>query len=638
MNKIKSLGLALLASAFALTSCSDYLEVQLDDQMSLDEVFNKRATTLSYLRHVYSYLPYEAEYIGPNGGAETARGGDGAVVSMSDDALFSWYQWVTYLNFRTGDWGPTTPDFNIWRTQYTGIEQASIFMDNVNKCPELSDEEKTQAIAEARFLRAYSYFQLFRRYGPVFIWGDQRSDITIKPEEIDRNTVDENVDFMISEIDKAIADLPLDLPDNTAYAGRLTKGAAMAAKARILLYAASPLFNGCDLYKGQMMNKEGKYLFPQSEDPQKWEKAAQAALDVINLNKYSLYEDNTETDPFQKAIKSYQGVQFKAWNSEIIWGYWPRYSPTYYNIPCFNRQRMLPPGVIKGTNGGYCASLKLVDAYPMAESGRYPVTGYTDDDKPIVDEQSGYVADGFTNDWLHPIEGKDFGAVKAHNSCIGRDARYYASIFANGFRYIHKTYQSRSNIVTFFRGGTSTYSTGDCVKSGFLFRRFVDPSNDYQNGNWGEYFWFYYRLAEIYLNYAEACNEKPNRNAAEALKYVNMIRARAGLNTLQEAYPEYNLMSDKEALRELIRKERQVEMAFEGHRYYDCRRWMIAEKEFTGKNVTLNLLATNYEMSWERTTRVWAGKDNIFEPKHYFFPINQLQLNEMKNITQNYGW
>ena len=643
IKKIKLFGLALLSSAFMFTSCSDYLEVQLEDQLTLEKVFSKRASTLSYLAHIYSYLPYEAEYQGTNQTAEVWPGGDGAVVPMSDEAMFSTYQWSTYLNFRTGDWGPTTPYFNIWRYQYTGIEQAGIFLENVDRCPDLKKKKKRHMKAEVRVLRAYSYFQLFRRYGPVYVWGDHRSNPTVRPDEIDRHTVDQNVDFMISEIDKAIEDLPLTLADTKTFAGRLTKGAAMAAKARILLYAASPLYNGCELYRNKLQNRWGDFLFPQTHDPEKWEKAAQAAKDVIDLGLYSLYTDNSSDDAMTNAIQSYQGVQFKEWNSEIIWGYWPRYQNLYYNIACFNRHFAMPPLVTKMGCGQYCPSLKLVDSYPMAETGRYPIDpvkdlGYDSNGMPIIDPLSGYEDDGFVSGWEHPIEGPKFGAIKAHKSCVGRDARYYASVFANGFKFINDFIAGGNTEVYFQVGGNSPLRAADCVKVGYFWRRFIPTDIDYENGNWGTYFWFYYRLAEIYLDYAEACNEKPNRQAQEALDYVNKVRARVGLNTLQEAYPEYNFLSDQNALRQMIRKERMVELAFEGHRYYDARRWMIAEKEFTGPNWTLNLLATNYESSYSRTTKVWAGADNLFQPKHYFFPINQIQLSEMKNITQNYGW
>lgn len=645
MNKIKLFGLALVASAAAVfSSCSDYLEVKLEDQLSLDEVFSKRTTTLQYLKHIYSFMPYEAQFqMEMSPWNAEYRDADGAAVAMSDEAHFSWTLYVPHLTFTDGNNGPTTKNWNNWSLMYQGIEQAGVFMENVDRCPEFTGEEKRVAKAEARFIRAYCYFQLFRRFGPVFVWGDRRADKTIRPESIDRDPLDVNLDFMITEIDKAIKDLPLTIDNGNQFDGRVTRGAAMAAKARILLYAASPLFNGCDLYKG-LKNKDGEFLFPQTPDPNKWTLAAEAAKEVIDLNLYSLYEDTKETDPFKKAIASYQGVQFQPWNSEIIWGYWPRVcagsESAFGYIAYMHGARYCPRFIIPQGCSGYCPSLKLIDTYPMADTGRYPVTGYNDDLTPIVDEMSGYEADGFTTNWIHPIEGAKFGGVKMHNSMIGRDARFYASVFANGFYWVNTSTNTKSKvIVTFNRGGTSGYegASADGTKVGFTWRRFLKPDQDYYNNQWGEFFWFYFRLAEVYLNYAEACNEKPNREPAESLKYVNLIRRRAGLKDLQDSYPELNFLADQEALRQMIRKERMVEMAFEGHRYYDCRRWMIAEQEWNFLPPTLNLETTKFEDSWTRTNDIWKHR-MVFEPKHYFLPINQDQLNEMTNLTQNYGW
>ncbi len=629
MNKIKLLGTLLLLSIILFfSSCNDYLEVTLLDQMTREEVFSKRPSTEAYLSHIYSYLPREFEYLG-----------EGSAVPRSDEALFSWYQWVDYLVFNTGSWGPTTSAFNIWKRKYEGINQATIFMNHVDECKEIDAQTRAAMKAEARFLRAYFYFELFRQYGPVYIWGDQDPDELIKAETIDRHTVDENVTFMVEEFNKVIADpdLPSTIGDMTKWAGRITKGAAMAAKARLLLYAASPLYNGCDLYKGQMKNMYGNYLFPQQQDLNKWSEAAKAAKDVIDLNLYELYENKTETDPFQKAIKSYQGILFDEWNEEIIWGAWAR-NPAkteFGSAGEYLYSRCLPPTVCKTAYGGFCPSLKLVDTYPMAESGRYPVDGYDANGNPIVDPKSGYTNVGFTEGYAHPIE-KKFGTVKAHNSCVGRDARFYASVLANGFYWINE-YSGRK-IVTFYTGGTSPFlgNGGDCVKVGYLWRRALNPALNTDAKSWGNVFWPYYRLAEIYLDYAEACNEKPERDEVESLKYINKVRNRAGLNNLEKAYPE--VVGDKVLLRKLIQKERMVELAFEGHRYYDVRRWMIGEDEFNSPNYTLNLLATKYDDSWSRTKEVWIGGDRVFEPKHYFFPINQVQLSEMKNITQNYGW
>ena len=270
-------------------------------------------------------------------------------------------------------------------------------------------------------------------------------------------------------------------------------------------------------------------------------------------------------------------------------------------------------------------------------NGKYPIVGYTDNGaKPIVDPTSGYQADGFTDGWLHPTH-KDKG-IKVHNSMKGRDGRFYASIFFNGMYWIHADgTKPQYKPVTFFNGGTSSYAhpSGDYVKTGFLFTKFTDPTVDTRKNVWGSLTWSYMRLAEIYLNYAEACNEKPERDAAEALKYLNLIRKRAGIETkLEDCYP--NVVNSREELRKWIRQERMVELAYEGFRYYDLRTWMIADKEANGPCYGLDLTAEDYESSWTRTSKICQPLK--FETKHYLFPIGKKQLEEMKHFTQNQGW
>lgn len=638
------LTLAVFATSL-LQSCDDYLEVNLQDQMTLTEVFSKRVTTERYLAHIYSYLPYEYDYIGTNKDSWGHRGGDGNVVPRSDEALFSWYQWMPFLQFFKASYGPTNWEYNKWELYYQGINQATVFMNNVDACGEISSETRAIMKAEARFLRAYCYFLLFRQYGPVFLWANKINDNhwealtpdpTIDPLTIDRSSVDDNVNFMVYEMDEAIKVLPLTIADADKWAGRLTKGAAMAAKARLLLYAARPLFNGCDLYKG-IKDHNGNPLFPQQTSMEKWERAAKAAKAVIDMPQYRLAKDDevTGTD-MEKAIANYQKIYNTPWNEECIWGAFAQDILSYNEgSSFFFRVRCQPPKVCKIGYGGFAPSLKMVDTYPMAASGRFPVIGYNEGN-PIVDPESGYEATGFTDNWRHPIEGPKFGGIKVHNSCKGRDARYYASVFANGFWWINSYIAGGKRVVTFHKNGSSPYvESGDCIKSGFLWRRFLDPSLNTENGSWGYLFWNYYRLGEVYLNYAEACIELGR--VEEALEYINKIRERVGLNKLEEAYSPAEL-SSKEKLRELYAKERMCEMAWECDRWYYATQWMIAEKEFQGPDYTLNLLASSYESSWDRTTQVWAGGLRKFEPRMYLFPINQVQLNESRNLTQNYGW
>ena len=192
--------------------------------------------------------------------------------------------------------------------------------------------------------------------------------------------------------------------------------------------------------------------------------------------------------------------------------------------------------------------------------------------------------------------------------------------------------------VTFHNGGTCGFNntTGNYTKVGYLWRRMNDPTSNTEDGKYSYYSWPLFRLGEIYLNYAEACNEKPNRDEAEALLYINKIRSRSGLNKLEEAYPE--VKGNQTLLRELIRKERMVELAFEGggFRFYDIHRWMIADKECNGPRFGRDVRADNFEDSWKRTSEICNPQ--VFTPKYYFFPIPQAQLNEMINMTQNYGW
>lgn len=609
MNKRLYIQLVSILTLFLFTSCEDYLTPYLGDQMTMEEVFDKRITTERYLAQVYSFLPRDYDVLNNT----TPR---------SDEAYFSWTAWVGYLGHNDGSWNPTTTNYHTWTRYYQGINQATVFMNNVDKCLEIPQENRDIMKAEARFLRAYFYFMLVEQYGPVYIWGDESPSLQVKNEEIDRHSMDHCVDFISSELEKASSILPLRIQDPSWY-GRATKGAALATRARLLLYAARPLFNGCSLYKG-MKNYYGDFLFPQSPDPSKWEKAAKAAKDVIDLGVYKLYENTSEANTFQKGLKSYMGIYFEKWNEELIFARWEG-DGYYWNV------RSAPPVVLKEGYGGFAPSLKLVDTYPMAESGRFPITAYQSNGTPVIDDKSGYSEEGFASGFIHPV---DKSVIKAHNSCVGRDARFYASILFSGMNWIN-TFKG-NKLVTFHQGGTSSFnnSTGDFVKVGYLFRRMSDPRNDTENGKWGSFSWPYIRLAEVYLNYAEACNEMTTRDETSALNFLNKVRNRSGLNNIEEAYPE--VKGNQNLLRELIRKERMVEMAFENLRYYDIRTWMIADKESNGPRYGRNLLARTYEDSWERTDQICLPI--VFEPKHYLFPIHQNQLNEMKNISQNYGW
>ncbi len=669
MKYLKILAASVLMCAFSLTSCDSYFEVELDDQANLDDVFSQSNTVHSYLRHIYSYIPLEEEIVGSAGAWAVAR---------SDEATYSNYQWVYYNLYRTGNYSSSTPNglanFGFWDRFYIAINQCTIFLNNIDKDKQDDPKEIEMMKAEARFLRAYYYFCLFRQYGPVFLWFDQTPDEQIDPKTIDRHTVDQNIEFIESELWDVAQILPTDLTeiptiDPSTWTGRATKGAALALRSRVLLYAASPLYNGADIYKGQMKNMNGDYLFPQQEDPEKWQKAADAAWDVIQMNKYSLIEDKSivangttitdEDAKFLNAMKSYELVWQNdgTWSSETIWGWWWRTSNKYSNattgydymggvggtmIPA------LPPnfGFYAGF-GGTAPSLKLADSYPMWSTGRYPVKGYegrNDMSKPIVDPLSGYKTDGFTEgykQYVDPLYPEWRPAIKAHNTCIDRDPRFYATMVPNGFYWPH---QGKNKLFTCFNSTSATSpwsASSNCIRVGYAFRRaypaglWFDSSTTYTPVTSIKWVYPAFRMAEIYLNYAEACNEKPERDAASAIEYLNKVRNRAGLNNIEEAYP--GIENDKELLRWCIHKERGVEFAFEAHRHYDACRWMEAKEEYPGPWYSLHCSATTYEESYQRVTGEIAIEDNVFRDKDYLCPIYSGTLAEMVNMTQNLG-
>lgn len=642
MKQLRILVVTILIAVFSLTSCESFFDVKLDDQANIDEIFSKSTTTKRYLAHLYSYIPIEEEIINRHGW----------VVPRSDEGQFSFYQWVYYLLYRTGSYSSATPSnityYNYWPEFYIGINQCSVFLANVDK-----DKEDTAAVitmmkAEARFLRAYFYFCLFRQYGPVYIWGDQLADEAIAASSIDRHTVEQNIEFIEKELAKAAADLPTTLSEvgegETRWMGRATKGAALALRARVLLYAASPLYNGCDLFMGKMKNMYGDFLFPQSKDDSKWDRAAEAAWEVIKMGQYDLCKDNSTGDKFKDGAASYQKVMFEPWNQETIWGWWWRCYDGYKYMGTVGGHLgpALPPQMFKlDAYGGIAPSLKLIDTYPMWESGRYPITGYqgqNDLSKPIIDPQSGYSATGFTENYKQPIDVDWASPIKAHNSCVGRDPRFYANFVPNGFWWPHEDMNTR---FTCYDNAecTSRYSaTGQCIRVGYAWRRLYKANttlNTYDEYKAIKYVYPAFRLAEVYLSYAEACNEKPQRDEAAALEYLNKVRNRVGLNNIEKAYPE--IRGNKDLLRWCIQKERMAEFAFEAQRHYDACRWMVAKDEYPGENWTLHVSATSYEASYERVSTDFVGAPAVFRDKDYLFPISSLQLAEMTNMTQNYG-
>ena len=672
--KTRSFIIVILAAALTAVSCDSYFDINTKDQATLEDIMSRSTAVRQYLAHLYAYIPND----------ENLRANEGGTSLRSDEALHGKSQWETnWYKVRRGDYSSASStdvaSGNYWKKYYEAINECTTFIENLIYDKEDSEKLVNCMEGEARFLRAYYYFTLFRHYGPVFIWMDEEgnpvpSDQSITGESIDRNTVEENVNFMVKELDAAISLLPNNISDViAAYSnmGRVTKGAAMALKTRLLLYAASPLYNGQNgtgMYNG-FKNHKGQDLFP-AYDASKWDKVRDAAKALIDLNQYSLAQKGDPATSIQDAAASYQNVWFENWNTnpEIIWGWWYRqWAEDYLGTIGGEIAFAAPSGGLLCRRGFslITPSLKLIDAYPMAETGRYPVLGYEqtngmyDYSRPIVDDASGYKAEGWTENYQQIIDVDPSWAkpFKAHNSTVGRDARYYSNFLPNGFWWpCERPMDGAPLRFTCYNNAdcTSPYSaTEGCNRVGFVWRRLYRAGNqlkedtDYSSIR---YVFPAFRLAEVYLTYAEACNEMTSRNADEAIRYIDMVRARSGLCSILVAYPEIDFSgaggtigsvtkNGQEWLRWIIRQERMCEFAFEGsQRHYDAIRTLSAEKEYNVENWTLHLTADNYEDSYTRVSYDYIGGRSKFQQRDYLFPFGSKQLAEMTNFTQNKGW
>lgn len=662
----------IAAAALSFTSCSKFLDVELHDQATLEEIFSQGNTAHRYLRHIYSFIPED----------ESISNREGWVVARADEAQFSWTQWVYYLIFREGNYSSATTvasgdadkAMRPWDKFYQAISQCTIFINNIDLMKEYNNKDaselariKKQMKAEAKFLRAYYYYCLIRQYGPVYIWMDSEGkpvtpDLAIDGAKVERNTMQECFDFILAQLDEAIADLPVHVGDygeiSQDWIGRATKGAAMAVKCRVALMQASPLYNGQNgtgLYDDFVSKTNGKQFMNTTYDATKWDIAAQAQKDLIDLaetGEYALVTDaSSSDDPMQAAADNYQAIFQKPWNKETIWGWWKRESSEYGSYLAGAGQIMccaLAPQ-IEGVGGysGITPSLKLVDAFPMQATGRYPLQlgnmyqktdGRLDYSKPNVDPLSGYQAEGWKEGYKVPVNAPWAPAFKAHISTTGRDARFYQCIVPNGFPWPNK---NKQKFFTCYNNSecTSPFRTsGDSNRAGYMWRKWYPT--DKQLDNWQAYqmsvVYPSIRLAEIYLNYAECLIEKSTPDLSKACEYINKVRNRAGLNNIEVAYP--GIDGNKNLLREALRMERMVEFNGEAIRHFDAVRWMIAAEEYTTKNWTLKCSATTYEESYERVPDDCPLGDPTFINRDYLFPIYAGHLAQMTNMTQNPGF
>lgn len=586
----------LLIALVSGTGCKKYLDQVPQDRITIEQVFQKKGPSEQYLANVYSYID-DLAY---------SWDGDGNPwLANADEVDATWSKYKPY-SLNIGNISAGNAIYDRFHYYYDGVRSATYFMNHIDGNKEILALNGQQLIdqykAEARFLRAYYYFLLMRQYGPVVLIGEKEipADATADAMQLPRSSYDECVNYVVSELDKAAAVLPK-VPSNNGQAsdinyGRATVGMALAVKSRLLLYAASPQFNGNTDYAG-FKNKDDKPLMNLTYDKEKWKKAADAAKAVIDLNMYTLYKD-----PSGDPVKSLQGLFLQQWNAETIFNRKSNGLPDF-DTHCLPRQA--------GGWNGMGVTQEQVDAYFMS------------DGKPIA-ESALYSETGFTT----------VNGVPVFNMYINREPRFYTSVTYNN-SFFQGGNMKAAAAITFYASGPNGKNghPTDWTKTGYLIRKNVGTqTNNGSGGNGTKQArpLILFRLGEVYLNYVEALNEYDPGNP-DIVKYLNLIRERAGIPQYGSAnLPVPPSQSD---MRTRIWQERRVELAFESLRWFDIRRWKIASQvmgDLHGMDINKD------DNSFYK--RVVATVHLFRTPASYWFPISQYDMDRSKLVVQNPGW
>jgi hypothetical protein len=597
----------LLAGSLLLTaSCKKYLNTVPDDVLTIDDIFSSKANVDAYLANIYSTMPNEMQQRFPG------SGNSGVWEGASDDAKFNWdFVYTNQMNLSV--WSNT--DGNVetyWGSYYKAIRNATDFMNRIDKAnaAELSPQLITEYKAEARGLRALYYFFLLRTYGPVVLLGDNliSADASTESVRLPRASFDAGVDFVVKQLDSAYTDLPAS-PSSNSQLGRLVKGVVKAYKEQVLFLAASPLYNGNTDYAG-LRNQDGAQLISQTYDVNKWKLAADAAKAFLSEfgSSYHLYTES-DPDPAKAAYLSCKNVMLVEWNPEWIFA-----RPNSGSYMRYDKTPKHAGGPSDQTGAGAMGVTQtMVDAYFMSNG------------LPIDDPGSGYVSSGFSSFQSPSDAVLNLPAHSTFNQWVNREPRFYVGVTYDSSRWLYQDPGYATIITAYQFSGSSgrSQSTSDVSPTGYTVRKNVAP-NDNDRGA------LLLRLANIYLDYAEALNEYDPGNP-DILTYLNMIRQRADVPVYGSGgLPAPASQAD---MRTAIRKERRVELAFENVRYFDTRRWKIAPQTDAGPFYGMNMYVNGADF-YKKT----LIETRIFQFRDYLFPIPMGEILKDNLLVQNPGW
>ena len=664
-------GAFLAVGSMFYSSCT-FLDIDpyITDLFTLDSVFAKQEYAQRYLYNVYGYVVDNGSFRGNPGRNNVTM----PWTPIADECV-SGYKRGNYHSYAVWSNNELTPENfygfgDRYNRFYEGIRRANTFLMRIDECKEAGPVQILEWKGEATFVKALCYFELMLTYGPIPIVPDQPVDFDTPIDQlmIERNTWDECSDYVEGLLRTSIDLLPESVMDKSEI-GKATKNAARAVLSRLTLYTASPLFNGQNGEFASFRNKAGIPLLNPERRMEKWAKAAAAAKELVTLKPNDLYTVpvmvNTPDVPVPADEKSNfpSGVggidhyhsYLDMFNGECVQASTnPELLFTKQGSDVAEYGRYMDPGMIDGWSGFYFPQ-RIVDMYYMVDgrdihnaSSQYPYeqTGYTDRDSTFSGDRmtNGFTLLAGTRKWY------------AH-----REIRFYATVaFNNSFYPSVSTPPDRvgadGKVAKFFANSISGKEAAaqrpsaqgeEYAMTGYLCRKFNHYEDSWlPNGRRKTKYSILYRMAEVYLNYVEAMNELDgnytingitvSRDQAEMKRCFNLIRHRVGLPGITD-----NDIADRQKMRELIARERLLEMMWEGRRYFDTRRNKTAVIHENEPVMGLDVSAKTQEAERfynvvKATERPYLYK--VFTTRQTFWPIPKSEIDKNYNLIQMIGY
>lgn len=635
--------LSILCGILLLPGCNYLDMVPEKDIETIESLFEQRTKVENWWKGLYS----ELNRIFADFRVNTAYLGADEFVTcqaLYNSTLYN----LDGLKIADGLQMSQNPYGSIWYRMYVVIRNCNIFLENVDHTYNMSEEDRNWWKADVKAVKAYVYFELVRRYGPIcLIPQNMPVDLPVKDYQLPRQHVDTCFKEIINLLDESMEYVPKHSQRISNYGHTFSLEAVYALKAKVLLYAASPLFNGNAFYS-DFKNKDGELLFNSTYDRNKWLLAAEAAdkaAEMCEEGGRALISGTTvkKTDLLNK-MSDIETMTFSRFtNSEYLLEW--KYPSTFH-------QFFLPRLVGDDDNfdsqalGCLSPSMKMVEMY-------YTSNGLPIDADITWSYNNRYKLGSESSPVYEGVIPMNTDVVNLH---LRREPRFYASIAGDRMYWQRGTNTADKdyNLLVRAHKGEEPWGTQyDFIVSnswqninGYWLKKHLFSwynTLGYSNNLQGNETAAIIRLAEVYLMQAEAWNEYLDQPDSRVYDPLDKVRKRAGILPVREAWGNYSnnptKVTTKVGMRDIIHQEYGIEFAFEGHRYWDLRRWLTAHQTMNEKQYGWNVIGTTDQAFYNYETGpvvVWSS-NKFIAPRDYLDPFDAEEI-LISGMVQNPGW